>query len=125
MGVGDDQLDPCQAPGDQATQERRPARAILRTADVQPDQLPVAVGVDRGRHQHRGVADPPSLTDLHAHRVDPHKRVRAGDPAAGCATRRPARPGSAQLRETCEVEICSIPMERAMSSTRRVDTPST
>jgi hypothetical protein len=43
------------------------------------------VGVTGRGDQHRGVADPPALADLHAQRVDPHQRV-------GTGVQRPAAP---------------------------------
>ena len=79
VGVAGDQPDAGQAAGDQATQEPGPDRAVLGAAQLQPEQLPVAVGVTGGGHQHRGgVAHPPTFADLHRQRVDPHKHIRAG-----------------------------------------------
>ena len=78
MGVAGDQPDAGQAAGDQARQEPGPDRAVLGAAQLQPEQLPVAVGVTGGGHQHRGVAHPPTFADLHRQRVDPHKHIRAG-----------------------------------------------
>ena len=48
------------------------------------------VGVAGSSDQHRGVADPPALTDLHRQRIDPHKQIRAG-------VQGPAAPGRHQF----------------------------
>ena len=92
MGVAGDQLDAVKATSDQATQEARPARAVLGRADVQPEDLPLPVGVTRGGHQHRGRADAPALTHPHAEGVHPHQRV-------GTSVQRPVAPSSDQLVE--------------------------
>jgi hypothetical protein len=92
VGVAGDQLDAGQATSDQAAQEARPGRAVLGGADVQPEDLPLPVGVTGGGHQHRGRADPPALTDPHAQCVHPHQRVGAG-------VQRPVAPGGDQLIE--------------------------
>jgi hypothetical protein len=90
VSVGGDQLDAVQATSDQAAEEAGPARAVLGGADVQPEDLPMALGVDRGGDQDRGRADPPALTHPHAQRVDPQQRVGAG-------VQRPVAPGVDQL----------------------------
>jgi hypothetical protein len=41
VGVADDELDPGQAPGDQATQEPGPGRAVLGGAQLQAKDLAV------------------------------------------------------------------------------------
>ena len=48
MGVAGDQPDSLEPPGDQAAQERRPARPVLGAAQLQPEQLAVPVGVTGG-----------------------------------------------------------------------------
>jgi hypothetical protein len=90
MGVGGDQLDAVQAAGDQATQEPGPDRAVLGCADVEPEDLPMPVGVAGGGDQHRGVADPPALADLHRQRIDPQEGIGAG-------VQGPVTPGIDQL----------------------------
>jgi hypothetical protein len=92
VGVACDQADPMQPAGDQAPQERRPARSVLGGAHLQPQQLAVPIGVAGRGHQHRGVADSPALADLHRQRIDPHKRVRAG-------VQGPAPPGGHRVVE--------------------------
>jgi hypothetical protein len=47
MGVRDHQLHPAQATPRQALQKARPKRLGFRGADVQPDDLALAVGVHR------------------------------------------------------------------------------
>jgi hypothetical protein len=54
VGVAGDQLDARQATSDQAAQEAGPARPVLGRADVEPEDLPMTLGVDRGGDQDRG-----------------------------------------------------------------------
>jgi hypothetical protein len=102
VGVAGDQPDSGQAAGDQATKERRPACPVLGAAQLQPEQLPVPVGVTGSGDQHRGVAHPPAFADLHAQRVDPHKPIRAG-------VQRPAPPRVDHL-----VELSADPRHLAL-----------
>jgi collagen type II alpha len=76
VGVGDDQLHPGQAAGDQPAQKRQPPGAVLGGGDIQAEDLPVPVGVDPGRDQRVHVHHPPGLAHLHRERVHPHERVR-------------------------------------------------
>ena len=45
VGVGDNQLHARQAAGDQAAQERQPPGAVLTRGDLQPEDLPLPIGV--------------------------------------------------------------------------------
>lgn len=123
MGVGDHQLHPRQAAGDQPAHERQPARAVLGGGDVQVEDLPVPVAVDAGREQGVHVDYAAVFTDFHREGVDPHERVGAGIEGAG--TERgdlgvevgghlaDLRPGQG-LDPSCSANF----------STRRVETPS-
>jgi hypothetical protein len=53
VGVADGQLHPGQAAGDQAAQERQPARAGLRGVHIHPEDLPLPFGVDPRWHGSR------------------------------------------------------------------------
>ena len=64
VGIGGDQLDPGQAAGVQAAEQRQPAGPGLRGADVQAEDLAVTIGVDAGGDQHVGVEHPAALADL-------------------------------------------------------------
>ena len=77
VGVAGDQLDPGQAAGEQAAEERQPAGAVLGGGDVQAEDLPVPVGVDAGRDQRVHADDAAALADLEHQRVGRHERVRA------------------------------------------------
>ena len=90
MGVAGHQPDARQPAGDQAAQKPCPARPVLGAAQLQPEQLPVPVGVAGGGDQHRGVADPPTLADLHRQRIDPQEGIGPG-------VQRPVAPGRHQL----------------------------
>ncbi|MBB6547063.1 hypothetical protein HD593_001858 [Nonomuraea rubra] len=76
--VGDDQLHPGQAAGDQAAQERQPTGAVLGRGDLQAEHLALAVGVDAGGHQRVHVDRAAALTHLLGQGVDPDEGVRAG-----------------------------------------------
>ena len=56
MGIGDDELDPAQAAPDQAFEERRPEGLCLAGANVQADDLTLALGV-RGHGDYSGDGD--------------------------------------------------------------------
>ena len=78
MTVGDDQLHPRQAAGDQAAQERRPAGAVLGRGDLHSEDLPPLIGVDAGGDQRVHVHRPAALAHLLRQRVQPHERIRSG-----------------------------------------------
>jgi hypothetical protein len=86
MGVADHELHPGQSAGDQPTQERQPARAVLRAGHVQAEDLLVPVGIDTGRHEGVHVDHPPVLADLDRQRVD-HTNVYGRRPAAAAGRR--------------------------------------
>lgn len=75
MGVGDDQLDPGQAAGDQPAQERQPAGAVLGGGHVEAEDLAVPVGVHPGRHERVHVDHAAVLADLHDQGVYPDEGV--------------------------------------------------
>ncbi len=77
MGVGDDEGDPGQPPGDEAAEERRPARSILGGDHVDAEDLAVAVGVHAGRDHRRDRDDPAALAHLVEERVEPEVGVGA------------------------------------------------
>jgi len=83
VSVGGDQRNPGQAPGDQATEERQPARAVLTAGDVEAEDLAVPVGVHPGREQRVHRDHPAALADLEGERVGGHERVGAGVEWAG------------------------------------------
>jgi hypothetical protein len=78
VGIGDHQLHPRQAAGDQAPDERQPPRTVLGRGDLHPQNLPAPIGVHAGRDQHVNVDGRPALTDLLGQGVHPHERIRAG-----------------------------------------------
>jgi hypothetical protein len=81
-------------------------------------------GVDPGGDQRGGVDHPTLLTDLDAQGVQPHEHIGAG-------VQGPIAPGRDQLIELAAdsgdlgLGQAGDPMAWAMSSTRRVETPST
>jgi len=75
--VRGDETDPGQAPRGQIAEEPQPAGAVLGRADLDPEDLPVPIGVDPGRDQGVHVDHPPALTDLQHERVGGDERVRA------------------------------------------------
>jgi collagen type II alpha len=83
MGVGNDQLHPGQAAGDQPAQERQPPGAVFGGGDVQAEDFPVPISVHPGREQGVHVDHPAVLADFHRESVDPHERVGAGLERAG------------------------------------------
>ena len=124
MGVADDQPDPGQATGDQAAQEPGPAGPILGGAQLQAEDLAVPGSVDPGSDQRGGVDYPTLLPDLDAQGVQPHEPIGAG-------VQGPVAPGRDQLIQLAadsgawDLDRLVMPMAWAMSSTRRVETPST
>jgi hypothetical protein len=78
VGVGDHQLHPGQATGDQVTQEAHPAGAVLTGEHVHPEELPVTIGVHPGRHHAGDVDDPAGLAALDRQCVHPDVGVGAG-----------------------------------------------
>jgi hypothetical protein len=75
MSVGDHQGYACQAPGDQAAQERQPAGAVFAGDHIQPEDLAVPVTVHADRDDHGDVDDAAALADLLGQGVHPHIRV--------------------------------------------------
>jgi hypothetical protein len=64
VGVGGHQRHAGQATGGQVAEEHQPAGAVLSGGDLQPQDLPVPVGVDPGREQGVHVDDAAALADL-------------------------------------------------------------
>lgn len=78
MRIGDHQLHPAQAAAKHALEESRPERLGFRRADVESDDLPLALGV-RGHGDYRRDGDDPSaLALLEVGRVEPEIRPFAG-----------------------------------------------
>lgn len=59
--VGDDELDPAQAAGDQRPQEPQPAGAVFGGDQVDAEDLALPVGVDPVGEHDRDLHDPPAL----------------------------------------------------------------
>ena len=63
MGVGDDELHALQAAPDEIAQEGRPERLGLARPNVQPDDVALALGIDRDSGYGGNAGDgPPSRT---------------------------------------------------------------
>lgn len=77
MVVGDHQLHPRRVPGDEASEEGEPAGPVLRRCDLEAEDFPVPVAVDRGGDQAGDVGDPAALADLHRQGVGPQIGVGA------------------------------------------------
>ena len=71
VGVGDDQLHTLQAAAHEVAQEGRPERLGLARTDVQPDDLALALGVDRNSDYCRNADDASALADLEVGGVEP------------------------------------------------------
>jgi hypothetical protein len=78
VGVGGDQADAGEAAGNQVSEEREPAGAVLSAAHLQAEDLPVAVGVHPGREQGVDVHRATTLPHLHHQRVGGDEGVRPG-----------------------------------------------
>jgi hypothetical protein len=124
VGVAGDQPDSGQAAGDQATKERRPACPVLGAAQLQPSSSRYpsalqAVATSTAVLHTR----PPSRTFM----LNASTHTNPYGPASSGRLRHASTTSSssAQIRDTCDLEIPSSPIARATSSTRRVDTPST
>lgn len=57
MGVGDDEADPGEPPVLQGAQEPGPKRLVLAVSDVDPEDLPGALGADPGGNHDRSGDD--------------------------------------------------------------------
>ena len=99
VGIGDHQLHPGQATGDQLPQEAGPTGTVLAGQHVHPEDLPVAVGAHAGGHHAGHVHDPPGLTALDRQRVHPDIRIGAGVQRAGPERRDLPVEGLGQLRD--------------------------
>ena len=64
-GIRDDQFHTLQAPIDQMTQERRPARLVLFGALANAQNLSMSLGIDGDRHQQGHIANFPAPGALH------------------------------------------------------------
>jgi hypothetical protein len=76
-----DKLHALDAPFDQAFDEPRPERLRLAWTDAEPDDLPLAVGVDRHSNYRRDRDDTAALALLEVGRVEPQIRPVALDAA--------------------------------------------
>jgi hypothetical protein len=76
--VGGHQRDSGQAAGHQVPEERQPAGPVLGAADVQAEDLPIALGVDRSGDQRVHVDRAPALPDFEHQRVGGPECVRPG-----------------------------------------------
>jgi hypothetical protein len=95
--VGDHETHAGKPTGDQAAQERRPARPILGRVDVQVQDLPGALGADCRCDNAGHVHDPSPLTDLLGERIEPE--IRVGAPVK--------RPGAERLHRGVEL-LCHL-----------------
>ena len=88
MGVGDHQAHPAQAPVAQRAQEPGPERLVLAVADVDAEDLPVAVGGDPRRDHDRPRHDLAEgvVADVDVGGVEVHVRER--DVAEGAVAER-------------------------------------
>jgi hypothetical protein len=75
VSIGDHQADPGKAAGDQAAQERGPARPILGGVQVKAQDLPGSGRVDPSRDHAGHVRDPPALAHLLGKGIEPHVGV--------------------------------------------------
>src|SRR6202047_1498814 len=77
MGIRDHQLDPAQAASRQALQKARPEGFGLRRADVQPNDLASAIGVDRHSDYRGDRDDAAALALLQVGGIEPQIRPLA------------------------------------------------
>ena len=76
MGIGGDQLHPRQAAGSQITEEPEPPLPGLRGAQLQAEDLAVAVVVDAGGDHGGDLDDPAVFTHFEHERVGGDKPIR-------------------------------------------------
>jgi len=120
--IGGDELHPGQAPRDEIAEERQPARAVLRRAGLDAEDLPVTLRVHPGRQQHGDLDHPAALPNLHRQRVRRDERVRARieGPVRNCST---CSSKSLAISDTCDLDSPVIPRDCTRSSIRLVETP--
>jgi hypothetical protein len=122
MAVGGDQVDAAKAAGDQATQERQPAGAVLTAGHVQAEDLTLAVGVD------------PTASSACTRTVRPSSRTFSVKASSQTKVDGPASSGRFRNAATCLSRLLAIsltcdfdsrvtPRVSTSFSTRRVDTP--
>jgi hypothetical protein len=75
MGVGGDEPDAGEGPGEDAAQEGGPDRLGLARANLAAEYLPVAALVDGDRDEELHQDDPAALADILGHGVEPDVRV--------------------------------------------------
>jgi hypothetical protein len=103
MGIGDHQLHAAQAAAHQALEEAGPEGLGLRRADVQADDLALAVGVGGHGDYHRHRHDAPAFTLLEVGGVEPQIRPVAGQ--------RAVEEGANTLVGECrEFRVCPVMM---------------
>jgi hypothetical protein len=66
MGIGDDQLHAAQAAPGQLAQKGGPECFGFERADIQPQHLAPAIGIDADHHDHRHRGDTAGVTHLHS-----------------------------------------------------------
>ena len=124
VGVGDNEGHPRQPPGHQSPEESGPPGSVLGGDEVDPQDLPVPVGVDPGGDNDGHVHDPATLSDLLGQGVHPEVGV-------GTGIEGPVRKDVTVSSRICQLgdlglgDAGSIPIDFTTSSTRRVETPST
>jgi hypothetical protein len=123
MRIGDHQAHPLEAAFHETAQKGRPEGAILRRADIDPQDLTLALDGDADRDDRRLAGDVPIDADLVIRRIDPHVGILADE-----------RPGAEGLDERIELradardpdfDTPSSPSAFISSSTLRVETPCT
>ena len=83
MLVGDDEPDSGQATALQVGEELAPEHLVLAVADIQPEDLPPAVGGHTGGHHDRFAGDQPAAANMEVGGIQEHVRVADLVEAAG------------------------------------------
>jgi hypothetical protein len=122
VGVGDDQLHPVQAAGDQVAQQGGPPGAVLAGDQVDAEHLAAAVGVDASRDHHAHACDAVVVAAAHRKRVQPHIGVGASVQRPGAEGGHRRVQAGGQLRHL-RLGQRGDPKGLDQPSTRRVDTP--
>lgn len=76
--IGDDELHPREAAGNEPAEEGGPVGSVLRGADVTAKNLASAIGVDARGDDHGHLDDPPLLADALREGVHPDVAIRTG-----------------------------------------------
>jgi hypothetical protein len=75
MGVGDDKLDPLEAPGDQTAQKSGPSRTVFGGDHIQPKNLAMTFSGDGGGDHDSHIDDATGLSAADDHGIEPHIRI--------------------------------------------------